>query len=188
MAPYSPLPPKTPNRHITPGQRNRIFVLKAVGWSRTHIANQEGISHNTVFGVANRVKTRISGRTTTRTGRPLLLNKRDLRDLRRAIKIDPFTSLGDLQRFHVPEVSVDTIRRALRKEGIMHCRALERPYLTEDHAERRFLFAAEHADKDIGFWRRVLFSDETSVQRGDGQVRGWVFRPRGMIFILFFFY
>ena len=111
MAPYSPLPQKTPNRHITPDQRNKVFVLKSLGWSRTQIANQEDTSHNTSFGVAKRFKDQISGRITTRTGRPPLLNDRDLRALRRVIKIDPFTLFGDLQKFHIPEVLIDTMRK-----------------------------------------------------------------------------
>ena len=61
----------------------------------------------------------------------------------------------------------------------MHFQAARRPYLTEEAAENRFEWAMQHRDLPLAFWRRVLFTDESTVERSDGQKVSSVFRPYG---------
>ena len=59
----------------------------------------------------------------------------------------------------------------------MYVQAARRPFLTEEAAENRLEWAMQHRDLPLAFWRRVLFTDESAVERSDGQKVSWVFRP-----------
>ncbi|KAH7112993.1 hypothetical protein B0J13DRAFT_631344 [Dactylonectria estremocensis] len=57
----------------------------------------------------------------------------------------------------------------------MHLHALQRPLLGPTTAKKQLVFAKAFAHRDIEFWKRWWFSDESSIARGEGQSRGWIF-------------
>jgi hypothetical protein len=61
----------------------------------------------------------------------------------------------------------------------MHRKAIQRPYLTDQHALQRLEFGVEHLNKRLSFWRRILFTDESSVEWGSGARNSWVFQLYG---------
>ncbi|KAG5950513.1 hypothetical protein E4U58_001596 [Claviceps cyperi] len=62
----------------------------------------------------------------------------------------------------------------------MHRKAAQRPFLTEEHAQLRLQFALKCRDKPLAWFRRVLWTDECAVARGDRQIQAWVWRLCGI--------
>ncbi|KAM4067463.1 DDE superfamily endonuclease [Hirsutella rhossiliensis] len=46
--------------------------------------------------------------------------------------------------------------------------------LTEEHAAKRLQFALQYYQKPASFWHKWIFSDETSIARGDGEKQKWI--------------
>ncbi|KAM4063611.1 DDE superfamily endonuclease [Hirsutella rhossiliensis] len=61
----------------------------------------------------------------------------------------------------------------------MHFKALGRPKLTPEVAEKRLLFAIRHINLPLGAWKSWVFSDETSIAQGEGERQAWVFCKYG---------
>ena len=97
----------------------------------------------------------------------------------RVIEKDPFILPAQLVTEAGLGVSVRTLLRYLKKEGIHHQKALRRPLLTPETALLRLQFAEKYLDEPPRFWRRWVFSDESTIARGDGERQAWVFCPRG---------
>jgi len=56
-------------------------------------------------------------------------------------------------------ISYETIRRHLRKNGIKYRSTLLKPLLSENHVTKRLAWAQDNKDRD---WGKVIFSDEAS--------------------------
>jgi len=74
------------------------------------------------------------------------------------------------------QFSRSTFTRLLKKYGISNWLAKKRPYLTAQAVKARLKFAQEHKDWTYNDWKKVIFSDECSLERGAGARRVWVFR------------
>jgi transposase len=148
------------------------------GLSYRSIAVHCDISPTSIHGIIRRYRTQQSGRSHQRSGRPPTLTDRDKNAIFRVIRLDPFITLANLRVEACVEASTRTILRWLKKEGIHHYEALQRPLLTEEVAAQRLQFALEHQNKPLSWWKRVIFSDEATIQRGQGRRQGWVFCKR----------
>jgi hypothetical protein len=62
------------------------------------------------------------------------------------------------------------LSRWLKSEGIQHFKAIRRPKLTPELAKKRLIFARQYLEKPLSWWRKVIFSDETTIVRGGGDV------------------
>ena len=72
------------------------------------------------------------------------------------------------------EVSARTIRRRLHEEGLHHRTPAKKERLTDEHRARRLAFAQLHADKDMEFWGRAIFTDEKSFNSNcHGKLHCW---------------
>jgi len=76
-------------------------------------------------------------------------------------------------------VSLDTLRRILRQNNIRKWRAAQRPRLTLKHVAARFQWSKDNKDNTDEQWRRIIWSDECSVEKGKDPRQVWVFRRPG---------
>jgi hypothetical protein len=107
-----------------------------------------------------------------RSGHPEVLTEREKRYITTLIRAKPLIPWEDLRKELGLSVSITTIRKFLKNEGVLHWRALKRPGLTKELAIKRLAWAREHANTD---WSKWLFSDECSVEYGVGRARPWAF-------------
>lgn len=170
--------PVTPRIEYSPHKRTRIQMKYELGISQRQIAFQEGVPKGSVSGIIKRYRQQSSAKSSPRAGRLTKLSENDKRLLFRSISKDPFISIEDLLRESQLNVSAKTLSRWLKSEGILHKHALRRPLLTPKAAKKRLQFAIEHSTKDINFWRRWIFSDETTIARGEGERQAWVHCPK----------
>ena len=120
-----------------------------------------------------------SAQSQKRVGRPPTLSDRNKRAIFRAIEADPFIKIRDLLIATGLEVSGRTFTRWLRKDGILHQMALRRPLLTPLVARKRLEFAQRYCDQLASYWRKWIFSDESTIARGQGERQARVFCRRG---------
>ncbi len=165
--------------HSTPRRRNRIYGRYTSHQKVKEIADWEGVSIGHVYGVVKRFTDQDWGKSRPGRGRPKALDIHHKRRIIRAINANPFVSMEDLRRGHCQHVTATTLRRYLVSWKVKHHLSKTRPFLTEEAAATRYAFAREHEHKGEDFWRTVLFTDESTVERGQGARRVWVFRPQG---------
>ena len=97
----------------------------------------------------------------------------DLRILQ-AVKETPITTAVELRNRLQLDVSVKTVTRRLREADINHRVPATKEKLTDVHRTCRLAFARENGEKDIGFWSKVIFTDEKTFRSSDhGRVQVW---------------
>jgi transposase len=93
-----PTSPKNRKKHWLPHKRTRIAALFSVGFSAAEIAEKEGLSRWSAYGIKNRYKVQKSAVSLPGRGRPPKLSPRDKRHIIRLIEQDHFISGIDLAR------------------------------------------------------------------------------------------
>jgi transposase len=113
-------------------------------------------------------------------GRPAKLSAHDKRRLVRLVtsgKADNAAQLQqELRSTSDVQVSVQTIRNALRKEGLTSAVKKKKPLLKPRHIKQRYDFAVKHQHWTEDDWFRVVFSDETKINRLGSGGRVWVWK------------
>lgn len=168
----------TPKKHHSPHKRTRIVTAYNLGIPPRVIAQQEGVLAASVRGIASRYRHQKSAQSSPRSGRPPVLSEREKRCVMRCIADNPFIKTSELVQNAGLTCSSRTLLRWLRSNGIAHQTALRRPKLTEENAAKRLKFAQDYVSQSREIWKRWIFSDETTVARGDGERQAWVFAKR----------
>ena len=117
-----------------------------------------------------------------RSGRPRVSSCRANRAMHKVVIRSPVSSSKTIQTKLMERgtvVSAKTIQRRLSLDFDLKSRKPARkPRLTQAMKKKRLDFAKRHASWDIEMWRKVLFSDESTVQQFSyGRYRVW--RPVG---------
>lgn len=164
-------------REIHLNQRNDIISGLESGQSIREVAQNVGVSSATVGRIA---KTYCSGRKLKKGGRPSILSDADKRYCVRQTtvgKLDNAVKVKkQLEKDHKIKVSSDTIRRTLRGSGLGALEKPKKPLLSAKNVRRRLEWCKAHADWTVDDWRRVVWSDETKINRfnSDGRVWAWI--------------
>ncbi|KAG1167300.1 hypothetical protein G6F71_009557 [Rhizopus microsporus] len=74
------------------------------------------------------------------------------------------------------DINPQTVRNALVEAGIGAVEKVSKPLLTAKHRKARLQFAKRYQHWTIEDWRRVIWSDETKINRfnSDGRAWAWV--------------
>jgi transposase len=72
-----------------------------------------------------------------------------------------------------------TIRRALKRQGLKAVVKRKRPLLLPRHKRERMHFAERHRHWTVEDWKRVIYSDETKINRLGSDGREWVWKRAG---------
>jgi isopentenyl diphosphate isomerase/L-lactate dehydrogenase-like FMN-dependent dehydrogenase len=72
-------------------------------------------------------------------------------------------------------VSVQTIRNVLKEDGLKAYVKKKKPLLTTRHKKARLQFAQKYSEWTVEDWKRVIWSDETKINRfgSDGLQYVW---------------
>ncbi len=168
MAPSTPSPPpRTPKKHHSPYKRARIIALLEAGWSQRRVARREGISPGTISGIVSRYRVQKSAGSFQCSGRLQIFIERDIRHLIRFIGQDLSIKSEELKEKTGLACILYIIRREFIWQDIQHYTALRRPKLTDQLTVKRLTFARLYMRKPFAYWQRVVFSDESTVARGE---------------------
>ena len=83
----------------------------------------------------------------------------------------PFKELKSIANIPISE---QTIRRRFQEEGIRKWRGLKRPLLNSKHAKQRLQWAREHKDWTVEDWAKVVWSNESAIQKDSDTRIVWV--------------
>jgi len=161
---------------ISSAQRDNILSLSTAGLSACQIASRTGVCKSTV---AKLTKECHPGKENSSGGRPSKLTSTD----RRAIIQHITTGKADnaVQVTHhinsiiTTPVSSQTVRNVLKAANLKAVTKKKKPLLSISHRKRRLDFALAHQNWTVEGWKRVIWSDETKINRigSDGKVYVW---------------
>lgn len=120
---------------------------------------------------------RINSASLARPGTPRKLSEEDRDRIYDAIQTNPSTTREDLLKEVDYKVKVSSIWRLTHEMGLRKWRKMDRPYLTPEHAAKRLSWALTYRNFTPEDWKRDFWSDETTIERGQGARKEWSFIP-----------
>src|SRR5215469_147372 len=76
-------------------------------------------------------------------------------------------------------VHANTVRNALKEAEMKGASKQKKPLLASRHIKARLEFARKYKDWTVDDWKRVVWSDETKINRFGSDGRKWCWRERG---------
>ena len=76
-------------------------------------------------------------------------------------------------------VDASTIRKILKQEGLKAIAKVKKPYLKPQHKRHRLEFANEYKYWTVEDWKRVIWSDETKINRFGSDGLKWAWKKPG---------
>ncbi|KAG1461961.1 hypothetical protein G6F56_005615 [Rhizopus delemar] len=152
--------------NLTLEQKVRIVDLYELGKTVKEIFEIMGIATSTVRYIVKHFKDHGTVNQTKSSGRPRSFDEQADRVLKRAVVSDREVTLEELQSSLPTEVSTATISRELHNLCYSKRTAARKPFIKEKHRKDRFRFAREHKDWTLDQWRKVIWTDESSIEIG----------------------
>ena len=150
-----------------PFVRGQIVALHESGLSNNKIAQQLGKRQSSISRFLRTYKDRAEHGPLPPPKRRRLLSQRDERLIKRAIQMGECQSAVEIARqaenLGLPPVSETTVRRALKRQGLVARSRPRKPALTALHKVRRLEWARRYQHWTVGDWEKVIFSDETKM-------------------------
>lgn len=158
--------------------RGRALGLLQTNLSSREVARRLHCSHRTIQRLNRRYRQTNSVADLPRSGRPRVTTHRDDRHMERLHLQNRFLTAEHTARtYRGPNgpISGRTVRRRLQAAGLYARRPYVGPNLTQQHRQRRLLWARQHLRWVRREWNQVVFSDESrfTVTNADGRVRVW---------------
>lgn len=151
---------------------NKIVNLIENGQSCRKIAKSLNVAPSTVVIVRKRRNLMSSSAT---NGRPRLLTDADARHIERLMRKNDTKTPKLAAKAINKNVSEWTIRRALRKIGLVSAVKQKKPALSSKNVKSRLQFCKDYGNWTVDDWKRVIWSDETKINRfqSDGKEYYW---------------
>lgn len=158
----------------------KVLQLLDAGESARQIAKKFQIGATTVNRVRKKGRSAI---LKAKGGRPAKLSAATKRHIRRVImtaKADTAIQITkQLRNDSNMVVSPNTVRRALKEGGLRAVTKKKKPRLTSRQKRLRMEFALRHKEWTLEDWKRVVWSDETKINRLGSDGRKWVWKKPG---------
>jgi transposase len=164
-------------RQIPKSSYNDATNLLNSGKSIREVAKRVGISSTTVSRIRKNLK---PGLQNSKGGRPAILSDEDKRYCVRLVTKEKVENAVKVKK-HLGadlgiQVSPDTIRRVLRSSGLGAIEKSRKPALEPRNARKRLAWCKKYRSWTIDDWKRVVWSDETKINRfnSDGRIWAWI--------------
>jgi transposase len=161
-------------------QTSNVIARLQAGDSVRKVSKSLGIS---LGSVSNIRKTQCPNLPPSSIGRPLKLSNRNIQHAVHLItsgeKSTATEVANTLQEITNRDVSAETVRRALKRTGMKSAVKTKRPQLQPRHRKARIEWAEAHKSWTIEDWKRVVWSDETKINRLGSDGRSWVWKKKG---------
>jgi transposase len=168
--------PRTARRELTQAERAEIIGAHRSGAKAAEIAARFGHKKHTVYYTIRMDAQCETHKSKPRSGRPRKTDEEKDEQLAEAAMAAPAQPLRELTKNVAPELALRTVRRRLKKKSIQKFRARRKPKLTERHRSLRLTWALEHVGWEEEQWKKVVWSDECSIELGSRQATPYVFR------------
>ena len=147
-------------------KRELVVTLSQKGKTQKEIASLLKISRRSVQYILKKMKDHKTIQDHPRSGRPRLLTTITERRIIITSKKDPRLTAKNLQNELrlTGVVSVDTVKRTLRRYGLFGRIAVKKPNLTSKQIKCRLQWCRERLCWDSSQWNNVIFSDECKLE------------------------
>jgi hypothetical protein len=159
---------------LSPRKRGKLVAHVLDGKTYKEIAQRYQVAKGTIAYTMKRERLHNTQKSLPTGRRPHKLSERSLRWLSREIGLFPQSPWDYFAK--ALSVSESTIRREAAKMGLHKRICRKKPFLSEKSKAARRAWAATNVDQD---WRRVIFTDECSVQIGEDITRHYTIRQAG---------
>ena len=142
--------------------------------------------------IIQKYKTLLTTDSLPRSGRKRKLTVADERLVVRKVRVNPklttkeiLLTIGNIANYLEASgmnVSTSTIKGILHKNELKGCRGRKKPLLQQRHRRAWLKSARDHQDKDLTFWKHVLWSDETKIELFGHSDQRYVWRKEGDAF------
>src|SRR5690242_19253804 len=162
--------------------QKKLDILSALdqGLSLREVAKRVSVSYGTVQSISSKER---RDRIMSKKGRPKAISKTLTRVCIRNITIGQADTTVDIQRQlasnHDVNITFKTVEKMLKRSGLKACVKVKKPFLSQRHRKLRLRFAKRYQNWTVDDWRRVVFSDETKVNRIGSDGRKWVWKKPG---------
>ena len=150
------------------------------GDSMRAAAKAAGVSPDTASRIAKELG--IDG-SNSKNGRPSLLTEADRRLVARKITSGQVDTAVDATKMLKQDlgisVSAQTVRNALKDVGMVAKHKVKKPAISSKNRLKRLAFARTHKDWTVEDWRRVIWSDESKINRLGSDGRAWCWKRPG---------
>ena len=161
---------------VSDAKRNDVISLLNSGHTVSEIARRVNVSQATVYRIG---KMACSDRGKLNGGRPSKLTTADKRYCVHKITKDGLDNAVQVKKelrrnLHV-NVSANTVRRALRDNGLGALPNVKKPEISDENAKDRLRWRKNRIDWTLEDWKRVIFTDEAKINRfnSDGRIWCW---------------
>lgn len=173
-------------KSCTSEEREIILNLRKENYSYAEIAKKLKRSKKLVFDALKHWDFYKTVNNVPRKKRPRKTSAATDRKIIRLSKQDPLKSAVDIRKEvfseEVTTVSVRTVQRRLVEHNLHGRVAREKPLLSKRNRLARLKFASEHINWTSKDWKRILWSDETKINRIGSDGRKYCRRPPGKEF------
>lgn len=165
---------------ISAAQRSSVISLLNEGYSQRQIQSRTGLGKGTISRIAKEVD---CNKENNCGGRPPKLSTRDKAAIIREIRSGRADTAVQATQFINSTisnpVSSQTIRRVLKSSGFHSATKKKVPLLKKTHRQKRLQFAQYHENWTVADFKRVLWSDETKINRIGSDGKAYVWKERG---------
>jgi transposase len=126
------------------------------------------MGESTIRAVINRWADSKKFNSAHRGGRPQKLGEREARRLTLIVKRNRKATLNDIHRDLHLNVHKETVGRKLRKLDLRSRKAIRKPFISKKNAKARRLWSKSRLGWTLKDWKRVIWSDECSIQLWQG--------------------
>jgi transposase len=145
---------------------DRVVFHLLEGQSLRKVASLLGMSHTAVRRI--RLKRGLDLEK-KRGGRPRCLFERSESEIVRLIRIGAVDTATDVANWYSQSSSIlvtaQTICCVLHRENLHSTKKIKKPLLTKAHRRARLKFALEHRNWTMQDWHRIVWYDETKINR-----------------------
>jgi transposase len=161
-------------KQISAAERNSILAHIDNGLSDRKIAAEVKLSRSTVKNMRRLYRPDLP---TAKPGRPAKLSAQNKRFLVRSVtsgELDTAVKANKKLKVDLGVcVSDNTVRRALVEAGLKASAKVEKPLLSKKNVKARLEFAKRYQHWTVADWERVVWSDETKINRFNSDGRSW---------------
>ena len=172
-------------KEISEDLRKSVVDAHQAGKGYKTISKEFGLHQSTVRQIVYKWRKFKTIVTLPRSGRPTKITPRARRVIVGEVTKDPRVTSKQLKAsLTLANVNVheSTIRRTLNNNGVHGRVARRKPLLSKKNIAAHLQFAKDHVDKPEGYWKNVLWTDETKIELFGLNEKCYVWRKENTAF------
>ncbi len=166
-------------RSISSIKRSSVISLLQQGYSLRQIESRTGVGKSTIGRIKKEEEVDEEDKENNKGGRPSKLSDHDKRSIIRQIATGQLDNAVEATQFINPTLSdpvtAETVRNVLKNNNFQSVVKKKCPLLKRAHRQEHLKFARYHENWTVEDWKRILWSDETKINRigSDGRTYTW---------------